>query len=207
MDRKQPSVAESEELLRWADAQNPGPWYNHSLTTGYAARKIAERAGLDAEKAQAYGLLHDIGRYEGVRNMHHIYAGYLLMMEKGWPDAARICITHSFPVRDLDAYIGTRDVTEQELREIISLLENAEYDDYDSLIQFCDAICMPQGVVPMETRMFDVIYRYGGLNDNIMQKWRAYYAIKERLDALCECNVFSLFSKDIDRYCSNYTRP
>ena len=202
-----PSVPEAQELLRWANEQNPGQWYDHCVVAGNAARSIAEKAGLDADRAQVHGLLHDVGRHEGVRGLHHILSGYELLMEKGWEDAARICITHSFPIQDLEVYMGKdRDVTDEEMKKIVELIETAEYDDYDRLIQLCDAICLPQGIVPIEVRLFDVAYRHGP-TDRTQGKWRAYLAIKEHFDQLCGCNLFSLFEEDLSCYFQTYTKP
>ena len=70
------------ELLAWGEKQNPGPWRAHSLTAARAAEAIANACGMDAERAFVFGALHDIGRYEGVRGMHHAIAGYELMTRK-----------------------------------------------------------------------------------------------------------------------------
>ena len=39
--------------------------------------------------------------------------------------------------------------------------EEAEYDDYDRLIQLCDALAGSEGILDMEERMADVKRRYG----------------------------------------------
>lgn len=201
-----PNARAALALLDRATETNPGSWHDHSLTVGRAAAVIAEKSGLDAERARALGLLHDIGRYEGVRGMHHIIAGYRLLMDKGWDEAARVCITHSFPTREIDTYVGEADVTADELREIEAVLAAREPDDYDRLIQLCDAIALPQGVAPMEARLFDVALRHGPF-EGIERKWQGYFDIKARFDRLCGCNLFSLFEEDIARYARDYARP
>ncbi len=90
---------QAEALLLWAEEKNPGPWGNHSRAAGRAAETIARAAGdpaLDPDRAYVSGLLHDIGRYEGVTHLRHVYAGYALLMDKGEPELARVCLTHSF---------------------------------------------------------------------------------------------------------------
>ena len=72
---------EATALLDWAHAQNPGPWRAHSLHVARAAGAIAEKCGIDGERAWVLGALHDVGRYEGVRGLHHAVAGYALLME------------------------------------------------------------------------------------------------------------------------------
>ncbi len=92
-----PTPDEAMRELKLAEELNPGPWVKHSVNTGIAARKIAEKIpSLDPEKAYTVGLLHDIGRRVGIVNIPtHIYEGYRYCMEKGWDEAARICMTHS----------------------------------------------------------------------------------------------------------------
>lgn len=47
-----------------------------------------------------------------------------------------------------------------------------KYDDYDRLIQPCDAIPLPTGACIMEKRLIDVALRYG-VPDFALGKWRA----------------------------------
>ena len=50
-------------MLDEAKSLSAGFWIDHSLNVGQAARLIAEKcAGMDVDKAYAFGLLHDIGR-------------------------------------------------------------------------------------------------------------------------------------------------
>ena len=64
---------------------------------------------MDSEKAYIMGLLHDIGRFEGVRGMHHTIAGYDLMMQKGYPGDATVTVCHS-KTKDLREITQTADV-------------------------------------------------------------------------------------------------
>ena len=152
---------EALELLEWAHTNNPGPWREHSLGVARAAEYIARACGdMDPEKAYIMGLMHDIGRYEGVTAMRHIVAGYELMQSKGETGLARICLTHSFPYPDIDAYMGRHDVSEADILLIKDILKTP-MDDYDRLIQLCDAISWGEGVCLMEKRLIDVIRRHG----------------------------------------------
>ena len=45
----------------------------------------------------------------------------------------QICLTHSFPYKDVRAYNGKNDCNEEETLFIKEYLENTEYDDYDRL--------------------------------------------------------------------------
>ncbi|MCL2834956.1 MAG: HD domain-containing protein [Treponema sp.] len=196
-DSKLPGKKEADDLLVWAYGQNPGPWALHSRTVARAAETIALRCGLEGGKAYVLGLLHDIGRYEGVTDLRHIYSGYSLMDQKGYSQNARICLTHSFPYRDINSYSGKNDCAKEETEKIQSLLENYIYDDYDRLIQLCDAICMADGVSFMEARLIDVARRHKILNTDILNKWNAFFVIKEYFDKKCGMNIYSLFREEI----------
>ena len=153
------------------------------------AKLIAQRCGLDAQKAYVMGLLHDIGRREGVSGIKHIFDGYAYMLEMGEKEIARICLTHSFPLKDVQTYIGAYDCTEEQLAFLRDFLEHTEQDDYDRLIQLCDAISLPEGACIMEKRLMDVALRHG-LPEFSLDKWRAFLALKQYFDDKCGCNLY-----------------
>ncbi len=192
-----PTRAEAEALLAWACDLNPGPWAEHSRVVARAAEVIATQCGLEADKAYALGLLHDIGRYEGVRGLHHTIAGYALLRDKGYADAARICLTHSFPYQDIAAFSGGGvDCTDEELSVIGQTIEHTVYDEYDALIQLCDGMGAATGVCLMDVRLLDVARRHG-VNEFTTRKWAAFFALKERFDRMCGVNIYELFREEI----------
>lgn len=196
---KIPSREEAESLLAWANEQNPGAWAKHCEVVAGAAEAIAAKCGLDSERAYVSGLLHDIGRYEGVRDLHHIYAGYALLNSKGYKTAARICLSHSFPYQNLGAYSGSDyDCTEDELAVIVSFLEQIDYDNYDKLIQLCDSLGSADGVCIIEKRITNVVLRYG-FNDFTLRKWESIFKLKNYFDKLCGMNIYDLFYDEIRR--------
>lgn len=160
-NRGYPTIEEAEALLREGERLNPGAWGNHSRVAGLCAQRIAEAAGMDGEKARVLGMLHDIGRRNGVHGIRHAVDGYNFLMEKGYDQAARISMTHSFAIKSLESALGTIDVTEAEKQFMLDYIENCEYDDYDLLMQVCDSIALAEGPADMETRMGDVKRRYG----------------------------------------------
>lgn len=180
------------ELLDWAEALNPGPWKAHSLNAARAAEAIAAACGMDAERAWVLGALHDIGRWEGVRAMHHIVAGYDLLMERGDPGAARICMTHSFPGGDPMFYSGKWDVTDAERAFVVDYISGTQMDDFDRLIQLCDALAMPQGICLIEKRLLDVALRHG-VTEYSVEKWRAMLALCEEFSRRAGRSVYALF--------------
>ena len=185
MSRGYPDRQEAHRLLTEAETCNPGPWGDHSRVAAMCAERIAAASGMDSEKAYVLGLLHDIGRKFGIYHIPHVYNGYHYMMELGYEDVARVCLSHSFSTPDFRTYIGMFDLEEEKLLEMKKLLAGMVYDDYDRLIQLCDALAMAEGVVDIETRMLDVKRRYG---DYPQEKWdmnmqlRTYFEVKAGKD-------------------------
>lgn len=194
---KVPTVAEAEKLLSEAEKLNAGLWVEHNRTAGFCSRAIADKCdNLNPECAYVLGLLHDIGRREGVTDMKHIIDGYRFMMSKGYDDSARICLTHSFPYKNINAYNGKNDCSEEETEFIRSFLVNTEYDDYDRLIQLCDAISFPNGATFLEKRLVDVVMRRG-FNDYTVQKWKAFFELKEYFDSKTQTDIYKVLNVSI----------
>ena len=157
-----PTRTEAEILLQEAELCNPGPWGDHSRIAAHCAEKIAEACGdMDTEKAYVLGLLHDIGRKFGIRHLGHVSDGYSYMLSLGYDEAARICLTHSFNNQRLDEYIGKNDTSAEEFALIEKALKEMVMDEYDKLIQLCDALAGSEDVLNIEERMLDVKSRYG----------------------------------------------
>ena len=190
MHRKLPTREEAERILKEAELCNPGPWGNHSRVAAECAEKIATLCvDMDAEKAYVLGLLHDIGRKFGVKHLGHVYDGYRYMLELGYEEAAKICLTHSFSVPDINVYIGNFDISEQQQRELELALHNTVYDDYDRLIQLCDALAGADGVMNMEERMADVKRRYGSYPQD---KWDRNVQLKQLFERKAGKNIYEI---------------
>ena len=194
-----PDKNEALRLLREAEQLNPGPWGNHSRTAAHCAEKIAFYAGMDSEKAYVLGLLHDIGRRFGKRHLGHVADGYSYMMSLGYDDAARICLTHSFSNQRLESYIGHFDTTEEETRLIKKALQEVRFDDYDRLIQLCDAISGAEGVMDIIDRMTDVKTRYGAYDQ---EKWDTNLALKEYFEKKMEKDLYQAVGKETYHPCA-----
>ncbi|MBR5676903.1 MAG: HD domain-containing protein [Paludibacteraceae bacterium] len=191
--RTYPSREEAEELLSEAEVCNPGPWGNHSRTAAHCAEAIAVNSGMDSEKAYVLGLLHDIGRKFGKRHLGHVSDGYSYMMSLGYTDAARICLTHSFNEKKIDKYVGRFDTTDEETSLIREQLEVAPVDDYDRLIQLCDAISGADGVMDIIDRMTDVKNRYGAYDQD---KWNTNLKLKEYFEKKMGMDLYEAVNKD-----------
>lgn len=184
------------EELNIAGRMNPGPWVKHSENVGIAARNIAEKIpDMDPDKAYVVGLLHDIGRRVGIVDIPtHVYEGYKYCMARGWDEAARVCMTHSY--RLMKEEFDYEPSTEQE-KAIKEYILNTEADDYDKLIQICDSLATDYGFVILEKRFVDVTRRYGIMEDYI-KGWDVSFKIKEDFEERMGCSIYDVLP-DIGR--------
>lgn len=184
--------------LEIAGELNPGPWTAHSLHVAEAAELIAKQcAGLDSEKAYVCGLLHDIGRRTGIAQVRHIIDGYDYAMTKGWDEVARICLTHSFPVKNIEADIGKKDITGEQYAFIAQYLDNIEYDAYDKLMILCDALADANGFCILEKRFIDTTRRYG-IYPFSLDRWNRTYEYKEYFEKMMGKPVYAILP-DIEK--------
>ena len=201
MFERYPKREDALALLERASEINPGLWVDHSKNVARMAEIVASHCAMNGEKAYILGLLHDIGRSEfrGWNQMHHVIYGYMMLKDK-YPDAARICMTHSYVTRDIREYGDQTNLmcTEEEQRLIQSYLDEKDYDDYDLLIQLCDSMCLPDGITTIEKRLVDVGRRYGR-NDLDKDRWNGIFAIKDHFDKLCATNIYRFFREEIER--------
>ncbi len=187
-----PSRAESEALLEEAEKFNPGPWVAHSLHVAEAAAAIAGcHPEMDAETAYALGCLHDIGRRAGVTGMRHALDGYQYLMSLGYEQAARISLTHSYPIKNAAAGADLWDGSDEEFQFVQGYLDQIDYDRYDRLIQLCDSLALPAGFCLMEKRLVDVVLRYG-TNPLTIPKWKAYFAIRDEFEHEIGRSIYNL---------------
>ncbi len=191
-----PTIEEAEKELKTAEKYNPGPWVRHSLNVGIAARNIARLIpALDEDKAYILGILHDIGRRAGILSIpQHVYQGYLYCMEKGWDEAAKICMTHSYVLMQ-EAF--DYEPTQKEQIEIKKYIMNCTADDYDRLIQLCDSLAADYGFVILEKRFVDVTRRYG-IMGGYVGGWNKTFEIKESFEKIMGCSIYDVLP-DIGR--------
>lgn len=153
---------EAERILAEAEHLNPGPWVEHSKNVAHCAEAIANVCeDMDSEKAFILGLLHDVGRRAGVGQLMHVYYGWRYMLELGYPEVAKVCLSHSYNTHSMDDDMAICDITEEQRGELKDALKACVFDDYDLLIQLCDSIAMAEGVVDICVRMSDIKRRYG----------------------------------------------
>ena len=182
----------AELELENAEKSNPGLWAAHSRYVAMACKNIALRCEeLSADKAYILGLLHDIGRYAGVSSEKHLIDGYRYCMERRWEKAAQICISHGFMIQDINTSIGTFDVSKEDYQFMKQFIKNAVYDDYDRLVQLCDALALPTGFCLLEKRFVDVAIRYGTPPSTI-DRWKKILEIKAMFEKKAGCSIYDL---------------
>lgn len=182
----------AKQLLEKASQSNPGGWADHSRYVAQACNNIASHCkGLSADLAYIYGLLHDIGRYAGVSSEKHLIDGYRYCMEYGWEKAAQICISHAFMIQDINTSIGTFDMSSEDYLFMKDFVANAVYDDYDRLVQLCDALAVPTGFCLLEKRFVDVTIRYG-VHPATIDRWKKILVIKEQFEKEIGGSIYTL---------------
>jgi hypothetical protein len=117
------------------------------------------------------------------------------MNSLGFPDVARICLTHSFQYQDIKSYMGSFDVPESDKNEMEQLLSTLNYNDYDRLIQLCDCLCGGDRILIIEKRLVDVVLRYG-FSDLTVPKWKAIFELKKYFEDKTNKNVYEIISDD-----------
>ena len=123
--------------------------------------------------------------------MRHIIDGYVFLSKMGFNDAARICLTHSFPLADIHAVSGEWDCSQEEIEFVSDFLSKVEFTTYDRLIQLCDAVSLPSGFCLIEKRMVDVALRYG-VNSLTVEKWKAHLEIQQEFEQVIGKSIYKL---------------
>ena len=186
-----PTRLEAEGALKAAHAANPGPWAAHSRYVALACWNTARCVShLDPERAYILGLLHDIGRYAGVTSERHLLDGYRYCMDRGWGEVAQICISHAFMIPDIATSIGVFDMPPEDKAFMAEFVKNAVYDDYDRLVQLCDALALPNGFCLLEKRFVDVTLRYG-IHPATVERWKVTLEIKDYFQKLMGGSLYN----------------
>lgn len=192
------NIETAKNALMWAEKQNPGAWVAHSEYVAAACRNIAEKCdNLSAEQAYIYGILHDIGRYAGISSERHLLDGYRYCKARNWDKAAQICISHAFMIQDIETSIGKFDMPENDYAFMREFIRSAQYDDYDYLVQLCDALALPSGFCLLEKRFVDVAIRYG-MQPATIARWKRTLEIKEYFENKIGVSVYRLLPDVIE---------
>ena len=133
----------------------------HTMGVASAAEKIARYIpSMDPEKAFVLGLLHDYGKRinERIEGRFHGQEGYEQMLKAGYPDVAKVCLTHTFAKPD---FPDEEYSYPQEWKDWArNILKNITYDDYDYLICLCDKFFEGLSIVSISNRVKGIVNRY-----------------------------------------------
>ena len=94
-------------------------------------------------------------------------------------------------IQDIATSIGEFDVSDEDYLFMKDFVANAVYDDYDRLVQLCDALAMPTGFCLLEKRFVDVTIRYG-VHTATIDRWKRILEIKEQFENQIGCSIYSL---------------
>ena len=89
--------------------------------------------------------------------------------------------------------MGNFDTTEKETELIRTKLRETAPDDYDLLIQLCDAISGTDGVMDIVDRMSDVKRRYGNYSQD---KWDRNLELKALFEERMHRDLYEAVEKD-----------
>ncbi len=193
-----PTLERAMAMLQEGEQRNPGPWVVCTINVAKAAQSIAAfHPDLNPEDAYILGYLHDIGRREGRTGMRHILDGFRFLDSQGFEDAARICLTHSFPIKNIDMVVGTWDCTTNEKGFIATYLEQIDYTIHDRLIQLCDALAVASGYCLIEKRLVDVSLRHG-VDEFTIPRWEGYLALQAEFDFAIGKSIYSVLDGVIE---------
>ena len=163
-------------------------WINHSKCVGETAGVIAKKLGLDVDKAITLGYIHDIGKRNG-DFINHVMNGYNYLKELGFSDEyCNICLTHSYLNND---YMCTAGGIPRDIPFRTEFIKNHEYTIYEKIINLCDLMCTSKRMI-MEQRLIEIMLRRG-VHENTIYHLKESKKLKEEIDELLGCSVYSLF--------------
>ena len=90
-------------------------------------------------------------------------------------------------------YNGKVDLPKEKLDFLENKLKEIIYDDYNRLIQLCDALGAAEGFVRLEIRLFDVAIR-NGINEYTIEKWKKFLELKRYFDEKCNIDIYKLLN-------------
>ncbi len=190
------NIPNKDKIISYLDdgyKSNPGDWVLHSWIIGNTAKNMAEELGLDPDIAFACGALHDIGKSKGVKEAEHFYEGYKILRADSYFFPARIALTHSFQIKDVDAYVGEWNISDDKKDLVGDFIKYNTYNDYDLLIQFLDGVIKTE-YLGIEKRAESVAKNHGK-NQYFDQRKDRLYQLEEYFR--------SKLSKEVEDYIPN----
>ena len=165
-------------------------WIKHCIYVGLGAGRVAERLNLDSDYAIALGYIHDIGRK--ISHPNHTISGYKYMLENGYLEEARSCLTHSFIDNNIYYTAGGIPQGQDRFDYMNNFLQSTELTVYDNIIQLCDLFCMETGFTTIERRLLDITERKGVYDTSPMHFVKTM-ELKGRIEKMMGCSLYELF--------------
>lgn len=109
-------------------------WIIKSWLCGKTAEKMAKDLGLDPDIALASASLAQIGKSSARKN--EFLEGFRILRADSYFFPAKVAISQSFPLKDLELYKDIYDLDPKEEEFIRNFLYSNEYTDYDYLVQY-----------------------------------------------------------------------
>lgn len=109
-------------------------WIIKSWLCGKTAEKMAKDLGLDPDIALASASLAQIGKSSARKN--EFLEGFRILRADSYFFPAKVAISQSFPLKDLELYKDIYDLDPKEEEFIRNFLYRNEYTDYDYLVQY-----------------------------------------------------------------------
>ena len=99
---------------------------------------------------------------------------------------------HTFQYQDVEAIYDVWDCNSEEKQFVAEYLKGITYNDYDKLIQLCDALSLANGYCYAEKKMVSSVIKFG-FKDTTINKWKAILELKEYFDEKIQSDVYLLF--------------
>ncbi len=164
-------------------------WIIHSLCVGETAGAIAQKLGLDVDKAITLGYIHDIGK-RNKNTIGHVLNGYEFLKSLGYDEEyCNICLTHSYLNND---YLCTAGGIPKDIPFRTKFIKEHEYTIYEKIINLCDLMCK-QNRMTLEKRLIDIMVRKG-VAENTVYHINEAEKLKEEIEKMMGCSVYSLFN-------------
>ena len=168
-------------------------WIQHSICVGNTAGKIAKALGLDADKAQTLGYIHDIGKGVGEFS-NHVMNGYAYIKNLAYDEEyANICLTHSYLNND---YMCTAGGIPEDIPFRTEFVKTHVYTIYEKIINLCDLMFTNVNLT-LEARLVEIMLRRG-IYENTAYHVKEAQKLKAEVDQMLGYNLYRLFPEVLE---------
>jgi len=94
-------------------------------------------------------------------------------------------------IQDINSSIGKWDVTKEEYETVKNIISSVVYDDYDLLVQLCDALALPTDFCLLEKRFVDVACKEIKLKDRRVIPYESIKSKVSNSSFITDINIFN----------------